>query len=70
MSAVDIGALVGFCFAAVEFVLFGIFLRRAKAREETGRGPRALNWLRWAQLVIYPVIGSLVGAAVTGKFGG
>ena len=41
MTPAVIGALIGLGFALVEYVMFGILIRRAEERGETGPGPRA-----------------------------
>jgi hypothetical protein len=56
-----IGALVGLVFAAVEYVMFGALIRRAGDRGEGGNGPRWLDLVRKAQLVLFPLAGYLVG---------
>jgi hypothetical protein len=61
LSYALIGTLVGLAFAAVEYFLFGALIERARARGEVGRGPRVLDFVRKAQLVVFPVVGFLVG---------
>jgi hypothetical protein len=61
MSIALIGALVGLAFAAAEYVLFGALIRRAASRGEAGRGPRVLDVVRKAQLIVFPLAGFLIG---------
>jgi hypothetical protein len=62
MSLPLLGALVGFAFAGVEYFLFGALIRRAALQGETGRGPRILDLLRKAQMIIYPLAGWIAGS--------
>jgi len=64
VSPALIGALVGLAFAAVEYVLFGALIRRAHERGETGRGPHYLDLVRKAQLVLFPLVGAVIGPFV------
>ena len=61
MSPALIGALVGLAFAAAEYFLFGALIERARRRGETGQGPRVLDIVRKAQLILFPVIGFFAG---------
>jgi hypothetical protein len=69
MTAALIGALVGFAFAAVEYVMFGVLIARAAERGETGSGPRALDLVRKIQLVLFPAVGAFLGPIVVDAFG-
>jgi hypothetical protein len=69
MSPALIGALVGLAFAAVEYVMFGILIARARERGETGKGPQVLDWVRKAQLIAFPLIGALVGPFIAEAIG-
>jgi hypothetical protein len=62
MSLPLIGALIGLAFAAVEYFLFGALIRRAAQRGEAGQGPRILDLVRKAQLIVYPLAGWIVGS--------
>ena len=62
MSPALVGGLVGLAFAAVEYALFGALIRRAAGRGEGGQGPRVLDLVRKAQLVLFPVLGYVAGA--------
>jgi hypothetical protein len=63
------GAAVGLAFAIAEYVLFGALIRRAATRSETGRGTYALDLVRKAQLIAFPVIGFFLGQIVAGRTG-
>ncbi len=69
MSPALIGGLVGLAFAAVEYLMFGALIARATRRGEEGRGPRVLDIVRKAQLIVYPVIGLVVGPMLVGNPG-
>jgi hypothetical protein len=69
MSLALIGLLVGLAFALAEYVLFSALIRRAAARGEVGRGPVILDWVRKAQIIVYPLIGWLVGRFVAAQSG-
>ena len=69
MSPALIGGLVGLAFAAAEYFLFGALIRRAARRGEEGQGPRILDLVRKAQLVLFPVIGLIVGAMLAKNSG-
>ncbi len=62
MSYPLIGALVGLAFAIAEYFLFGILVRRAAERGETGRGANILDRIRKTQIVIFPVAGWIAGS--------
>jgi hypothetical protein len=62
MSYALIGALVGLAFAVAEYFLFGIMISRGAERGEAGRGARILDMIRKAQIVIFPVVGWIVGS--------
>ncbi len=69
MSPALIGGLVGLAFAVAEYFLFGALIERAARRSEEGRGPRILDLVRKAQLVLFPVIGLIVGAMLAKNSG-
>jgi hypothetical protein len=69
MSPALIGGLVGLAFAVAEYFLFGALIERAARRGEEGRGPRILDLVRKAQLVLFPVIGLIVGAMLAKNSG-
>jgi hypothetical protein len=56
-----IGALVGLAFAAIEYVVFGGLIDRARRRDEKGPGPAIFDLIRKAQLVLFPIIGYFAG---------
>ena len=62
MSYALSGGFVGLAFAAAEFLLFGMLIRRAGERGEGGRGPRILDLVRKVQVILFPVIGLIVGS--------
>jgi hypothetical protein len=62
MSYSLIGALVGLAFAVVEYFLFGIIINRSAERGESGSGPRILDMIRKAQIIIFPAAGWIVGS--------
>ena len=66
MSPALIGGLVGLAF---EYFLFGALIERAARRGEEGQGPRLLDLVRKAQLVLFPVIGLIVGAMLAKNSG-
>jgi hypothetical protein len=66
MSPALIGGLVGFAFALVEYFLFGALIRRAERRGEKGQGPRILDLVRKAQLVLFPLVGLIAGPLLLG----
>ena len=61
MSPALIGAVVGLAFAVVEYFIFGTLIRRAEQRGEKGQGPRILDIVRKAQLILFPLVGFFVG---------
>ena len=69
MSPALIGALVGLAFAVVEYFMFGALISRAETRGEKGQGPRILDIVRKAQLVLFPVVGFFVGPYLAGVAG-
>ncbi|MGQ7791932.1 hypothetical protein ACUN0C_05945 [Faunimonas sp. B44] len=69
MSPALAGAFVGLAFAAVEYVMFGVLIARARERGEEGRGPRMLDLVRKVQLVLFPLIGFFAGPYVAGSLG-
>lgn len=64
MSYPLIGALVGLAFAVAEYFMFGILVRRAAERGETGRGANILDMIAKAQIVIFPVAGWIAGSVI------
>jgi hypothetical protein len=70
MSPALIGALVGLAFAVVEYFWFGALIARAERQGTTGSGPRALDIVRKAQLVFYPLVGFFVGPFLARQLGG
>lgn len=69
MSLALIGGLVGLAFAVAEYFLFGALIARAGRRGDGGKGPQFLDLARKAQLVLFPVIGFLVGSVLAGENG-
>jgi hypothetical protein len=69
VSVAVAGALVGLAFAVVEYLLFGVLIRRAAMRGDEGPGPRILDIVRKGQLIAFPLIGYLVGPVVVGSSG-
>ena len=69
MSPAHTGGLVGLAFAVAEYFLFGALIERAARRGEEGQGPRILDLVRKAQLVLFPVIGLIVGAMLAQNSG-
>ena len=69
MSPALTGGLIGLAFAIAEYFRFGALIARAARRGEAGQGPRILDLVRKVQLVLFPVIGLIVGA-VLGKNSG
>jgi hypothetical protein len=69
MSPALIGGLVGLAFAVAEYFLFGALIARAARQGEEGQGPRILDLVRKAQLVLFPVIGLIVGAMLAKNSG-
>ena len=69
MSPALIGGLVGLAFAVAEYFLFGALIARAARRGEEGQGPKILDLVRKAQLVLVPVIGLIVGAMLAKNSG-
>ncbi len=69
MSLALIGGLVGLAFAVVEYFIFGALIARAEKRGEGGRGPHVLDLARKAQLILFPVIGVIVGSILAGDEG-
>ena len=61
MSMALIGALVGLAFAVAEYAIFGVLIARAASRGEAGKGPRLLDFVRKAQLILFPLAGYLIG---------
>ncbi len=62
MSYRLIGALVGLAFAIAEYFMFGIIIRRAADRGDTGSGTSILDMIRKAQIVIFPAAGWIAGS--------
>jgi len=69
MSPALIGSLVGLAFAVAEYFWFGILIGSARRRAVEGNGPRILDWVRKAQLIVFPLIGWFVGPVVAQSFG-
>jgi hypothetical protein len=69
MSLALIGGLVGLAFAVAEYWVFGVLIDRAGQRGERGGGPRAIDLARKAQLILFPLIGILVGSILAGENG-
>jgi len=69
MSPALIGGLIGLAFAVAEYLLLGALIARAARRGEEGRGCRILDLVRKAQLVLFPVIGLIVGAMLAKNSG-
>jgi hypothetical protein len=69
MSLALIGGLVGLAFAVVEYFVFGALLTRARRNNETGRGPQILDLARKVQLILFPLIGIVVGSVLAGENG-
>jgi hypothetical protein len=62
MSFEFIGALVGLAFAVAEYFLFGSLIAKAHREGNIGQGPRVLDLVRKAQLIIFPLIGWFAGS--------
>jgi hypothetical protein len=69
VSLALIGGLVGLAFAVAEYWVFGVLIARAGQRGERGGAPRAIDVARKAQLILFPLIGILVGSIVAGENG-
>ena len=69
MSPALIGGPIGLAFAVADYLLFGALIERAARRGEEGQGPRILDLVRKAQLVLFPVIGLIVGAMLAKNSG-
>ena len=69
MSPALIGGLVGLVFAVAKYFLFRALIARAARRGEEGQGPRILDLVRKGQLVLFPVIGLVVGAMLAQNSG-
>jgi hypothetical protein len=69
MSLPVVGGLVGLAFAVVEYFIFGALIRRAGGRGEDQRGPRILDLVRKAQLVLFPLAGLIIGSLLAGDAG-
>jgi hypothetical protein len=69
VSLALIGGLIGLAFALAEYWVFGALIARADRRGERGGGPRAIDVARKAQLVLFPLIGILVGSILAGENG-
>jgi len=69
MSLALIGGLVGLAFGVVEYLMLGALIARADRRGERGPGPRALDVARKAQLILFPLIGFVVGSVLAGDNG-
>ncbi len=70
MSFNLIGALVGLAFAVVEYFIFGMVIARGARRGEAGKGPQALNFVRKAQIIAFPLIGWFIGPVFADAMGG
>ena len=69
MSPALIGGLIGLAFAVVEYFLFGALIARAARRGEEGPGPKILDLVRKGQLLLFPVIGLILGATLAQNSG-
>jgi hypothetical protein len=69
MSAALIGGLVGLAFAVIEYWMFGALIERAARRGEKGQGPVMLDLVRKTQLVLFPLVGLVVGWLLAGEVG-
>ena len=69
MSPALIGGLIGLAFAVVEYFLFGALIERAARRGEKGQGPKILDLVRKGQLLLFPVIGLILGATLAQNSG-
>ena len=69
MSPALIGGLVGLAFAVAEYFVFGAVIARAIGRGEAGSGPRVLDIVRKGQLILFPVVGFLVGPYLASSIG-
>jgi hypothetical protein len=69
MSGALIGALVGLAFAVVEYVVFGRLIEREARRDNKGQGPKILDLVRKAQLILFPVIGYFAGSLLLDRAG-
>jgi hypothetical protein len=69
MSPALLGALVGLAFAVAEYFWFGVIIDRAFRGGREGPGPRLLDYVRKGQLILFPVVGWLVGPIVARSFG-
>jgi hypothetical protein len=69
MSLALVGGLVGLAFAVVEYFIFGSLIARSDRRGDRGAGPRALDVARKAQLILFPLIGLVVGSILAGDNG-
>jgi len=70
VSLALIGALVGLAFAIVEYLIFGALIAKAERRGDRGNGPKVLDAMRKAQLVVFPIIGWFVGPVFADVMGG
>jgi hypothetical protein len=69
MSLALIGGLVGLAFGVVEYFFFGALIARADRRGEKAPGPRLLDLARKTQLILFPLIGFMVGSILAGDNG-
>jgi hypothetical protein len=69
MSYPLIGALLGLAFAVVEYFIFGALLTRSLKDGTKGPGPAILDLVRKAQIVLFPIIGYVVGSLLSTENG-
>jgi hypothetical protein len=69
VSLALIGGLIGLAFAVAEYWVFGALIARAGRHGERGGGPRAIDVARKAQLILFPLIGFVVGSILAGQNG-
>lgn len=69
MSLALIGGLVGLAFGVVEYFVFGALIARAERHGKGAKGPQLLDLVRKAQLILFPLMGLVVGAILAGDEG-
>jgi hypothetical protein len=69
MSLALIGGLVGLAFAVAEYVLFGVLIERSVRRGVKGPGPYVFDLVRKGQLVLFPLLGLVIGSILAGGNG-
>jgi hypothetical protein len=69
MSLAVIGGLVGLAFALVEYFVFGALIDRSVRRGAKGPGPHVFDLVRKGQLVLFPLIGLVIGSILAGGNG-